>query len=232
LSSLPPAGSPERYKAIKDWFHGTLGNFMLTVLSMGQRVQDALLITEMRTDGIIKKDDDGNYLVNPEFKVTRDRIKVLSEARTQDSKAGEWDADTASGPRFNAKIDEFIKEDANGGPARQTDARMSLKDLEARGQAGIFKSKAVRSAFKVAAGVKDADLPKLDELAARGESVFALIDKHLDNLTDPRMQEILARVRQADPVDFESFLLENSHPAPSGLQNPEPVPAETNSQPE
>jgi hypothetical protein len=216
LNTLPPIGSPERATRVAKWLHGTVGNFFLAVQNMGPRIQDALLITEMLNDGLLPKE--GENAVKPLFKVSRDRVRTLSTAITQDKEKAQWDNENRTGPSFEAAIEKFVKEDASPETSSEKkDPRMTLKAMEEA--VPNYQSTAFRVALKLASGKEELSAQDMDKAAARAESIMNLIDKHLENVANPELKDVLSRVHSADPVDFEAFLLKASQTVPENAPN-------------
>jgi hypothetical protein len=207
LNELANMSVSDRNERIKRWFHGTVDNFLIAAYNMGPRIRDALLITEMRTDGLIKKDSD----VKPLFVVKRDRIVQLSKAKTQDEEAGKWDNAAKTGPAFEELVQKFITEDETG-KTTPADTRLSKANLEERATSAFSNS--FRAAFSIAAGKPSPEAPDLDRLAADAEAKFNLINKHYNQIANPTVKDVLGRVVHAAPNDFEQFLLQMCEAVP------------------
>lgn len=206
LNDLAGMSQPERQKRIKTWFHGTVDNYLIAAHNMGPRIRDALLLTEMRTDGLIKKDSE----IKPLFVVKRDRIVELSKARSQDEKDGKWDDIKKTGPAFELLIDKFKNEDVTG-KSESTDNRLTKTELSDRATSAL--SSAFRAVYNIAGGKPVAEAPELDKLAASAEAKFNLINKHMDQINNPELQDVLGRVVHQEPHEFEQWLLRHCNNA-------------------
>jgi hypothetical protein len=176
LKTLPPENEPRaREKALGKWFHGTVGNFMLAAMSMGQFVRDQLILTTKAEDGLLGKDE------KITMKVSRDRIRALSEARELDkSKDGHgWNPDEG-GVNFNAKIQQFRDEDSGAVTVEKVSKPTSKQMLT---MADTFRSTIARTLCKRSAGEAiTEDLNALDSEVIRFQDVTKAILAGLDNV--------------------------------------------------
>jgi hypothetical protein len=211
IKELPEVGSLARAEKIRSWLHGTIGNYIIAAYYMGDRVKDAMLRTAAIQDGLSKADDKDSA---PLFYAKRTRINQLNSAITQDKGKGLWDDVVKTGPAFEAKLAEFIKEDAGEGPVKVADTRKSVEDVKGMINS-VYLSKAFKTALKVTFEEVN-EAPRVDEETARMETVFSLLETHLDEIANPLVKDVIVRVLHATPSDLETFLKAESVTAPSG----------------
>lgn len=211
LNTLP-SDPTARNKQIQKWLHGTVGNFMLAGYDCGPRVRKAMLLTELAADGLLPKDKDGKEVVKPEWTVKRAHITDLVSARTEDSKADEWDGTNFSGPRFNAKLSEILsgvkpatpidgEEDEKAGSAK------TLAELKAFD--GKAKSLIAKATLRIAANEKVFEFPELDAAAARWEQVGNLLAKYVSEFSNPLVTELVSAIVGMDNLANLDFLLQS-----------------------
>lgn len=102
---------PARTEFLKNWLHGTVGNYILAAGRMGEFVREQFILAERARDR--KLTDDEKKLIK--FDPKRDRINKLASAKKKDEEGGGWNP-TDGGVHFNAKIAEFIAEDNGSAP--------------------------------------------------------------------------------------------------------------------
>lgn len=189
LNQLPTEATA-RNKAIKTWLHGTVGNYILASSKMGDFVKEQFILHHKSEDKLLQ---DGEKVT---MWCSRDRISALNTAKNDDMKDGTWDSEKG-GPKFNALIEEYVKQDA--GEKKPTGPRaMSQKDMNEK--ADQFKSPAIKSAFKVAAGDPDAGrtLVDIDNAMYRYGLVMETLAKEYNEVTNPHMQNFLSVLLNAN----------------------------------
>lgn len=190
LNQLPTEPSA-RTKAIKTWLHGTVGNYILAASKMGNFVKEQFILHHKSEDKLLQEGE----------KVTmwcsRDRISALNTAKGEDVRDGNWDSEKG-GPKFNALIEQYVKEDAGTTEKNRGPRAMSQKDLNEK--ADQFKSPMLKSAFKVAAGDPDAgrQLVDLDNAMYRLQLVTEALAKEFETIKDPHMKNFVTVLLNAN----------------------------------
>lgn len=162
-----------REEEIKKWFHGTLGNYMLSAAKMGQYVRDQFLLTMKAKDGTLAKDE------QVKVKMSQSRIVALSKARNSEKDL--WTPEDGS-PAFNALLEQFAAED--GGAPKEKLSRPDVKEL--REKADAFYSPLIRKALLLAAGEKGPKVADLDKDDDEYKRMSANIKKVMDLLPELR----------------------------------------------
>lgn len=188
-----PTEPKARAKYVKQWFHGTLGNFMLAASRMGEFVREQFMLTHRSQDKLLKEGE------SVTMKCDRVRINALSTAITADRTGKGWTDLTilpsgdkyGGGEKFNEMIDKFIAEDKNGkedGPKRLT-----VKDLKDR--VGLYKSVAIKTALTLAAGEEVGEngkkLLELDNDHWALQLKCEVLHKHLNTIKDPQVYALV-----------------------------------------
>lgn len=210
LNALPTELSA-RNKAIKNWLHGTVGNYMLGGYDCGPRVRKAMMLTDLQSDGLLPKDADGNPTVKPEWTVKRKHVTELVAARTEDAKANEWNGTNFTGPRFNAKLSEIISgaessSGGNGGGSGDGTGAASMTIAELQKFDSRAHSLVAKATLKVAANQQVIEFPELDKAAARWEQVSNLLARYVTEFSDPTITDFASKVLGTDNLaDLEAY---------------------------
>lgn len=189
----------DRKKALHDWFHGSVGNYMLKALTMGDFVVDQMMLTHLAEDGLLLPDQ------RVTAKMSRDRIGELSKAKTYDEKEGQGWVYETGGETFNAKLEQYKAQDA-GTETKEKKSRPSVKELTDK--ASIFKSPLIRKAFLLAAGVDSKDTQNLtddDALWVNDDRKKQAIVKAMPNLPEP-YATFAASFLHNSPAKFAEYL--------------------------
>lgn len=199
LNEIPKAGK-EREQALKKWFHGTVGNYMLAAAKMGDYVRRQFILTHKAEDRLLRPERkeviDGQETTIPaetvEMRCSRDRITQLSAAKSADQKDKGWTPETG-GEAFNSLIEKFKGQDA-GVVANDTTPRPSSKEL--REKADLFSSPAIRNALLVAAGDQDAgrSLVEFDDRLKRLTMVMDTLRNNVSAITDPNVKALVEAI--------------------------------------
>lgn len=162
-----------REEEVKTWFHGTLGNYMLSAAKMGPYVREQFLLTMKAKDGTLAKDE----VVR--IKMSQARVTALSKAKN--SEKDMWTPEEGS-PAFNALLDQFAAED--GGAPKEKLSRPDVKEL--REKADAFFSPLIRKSLLLAAGEKGPKVADLDKDDDEYKRMSANIRKTMDILPELR----------------------------------------------
>lgn len=201
MAAIPPADHEKRRSVLLSWLRGSLDMTIMAAYNLGVRVQKAMLLSEMKRDGLVNETDE-----QPEFDAAKNgqaRMTALRKAKELDS---DWNAHTG-GANFNAKIEEFIKEDKTGTKAVVVKA---LSKSENESFAKASKSSLGRACFTRAAGTENAEFLRLDEKFAIIEAKEKILyDKYKDNLK-PEILAVLSEVFMQDNIlAWEKYLAAN-----------------------
>lgn len=170
---------PARIKFLKDWLHGTVGNYILAAGRMGERIRKQFILTDRAKDRQLTLDEQKEV----EFKTDRVRINQLASARKRDQEAGKWDIAADSGPEFEAKIKEFIDID-KGVVAPDTPRKPTATELESTGDAMShpdLKKLFLQCAGKLPTGQR-VDINSLDAELMRTEHVRTALKAAMDRV--------------------------------------------------
>lgn len=203
---IEPLTGRARSDALFDWLHGTVGNYMLAGTKMGARVKKSMLYTEKDRDGIIT-DEERTEWTGTLISLSRDRLKKLSQAKTEDGKADGWDGDTG-GKTFNEAWDKFRAEDADPSLKNQGKTkRRSAEELKTLATA--FGSPLAQGMLLLAAGEKVEGLGDLDEKIARVDKVCTALAGVMNDITDERVKVLIAKIIHGSPVEVTAFVKEH-----------------------
>lgn len=198
----------ERKQIITRWLKGTLDTIILNCGKLGQRVQKALLLTEMQNDGIspvIGVDDNGKDILDkPEFKPTQGRCLELVRAKNADES---WTS-TAGGIEFNNLIEKYKQED--NGEKNPAEKVARLSDTQLTDQVSLTQSKAAKAALEVARGLKPIYFADVDNEAARLESLVNVTLKHRNDIKNDVIKQFAEILLTGDALQLEGFLVKNS----------------------
>jgi hypothetical protein len=194
-----PTEPKAREAALKKWFHGTVGNYMLAASRMGDFVREQMVLTHLKEDKLL-----GDRTV--QMICSRTRITELSAAKTEDSKAGQWTGQ--GGPKFDELIAKFKAEDA-GDPVTKA-KRPTVKELTDK--ADVFKSAPVKNALLVAAGNADAgkNLAELDDQLFRLNLVMETIAKTVPVMSDGPVKNVFKAMLLEPKVDSHGAAVEEA----------------------
>lgn len=192
---------------IKTWLRGTLDNYMIWGYDLGDFVRKAMLLSEMKLDGVLPENSEKPY-----FYTTKDgqkRIAALKKAREADGT--KWNGTIPQeGSEFKKKLDEFHAADFGTTvvtPTAKGPKMMQRKDLE--GIKDSFSSQAVRAMISLVLGDTVPHLPQVDEFAAQMETKALAVENYLQRLK-PEVAGILRLIfLNPDATDFVGFLESN-----------------------
>jgi hypothetical protein len=194
-----PSEPKAREAKLKEWFHGTVGNYMLASLKMGPFVREQMVLTHLAEDKLLKE---GQSVT---MRCSRKRITELSAAKSEDTRNKEWDVQTG-GPKFNELIEKFKAEDA-GDPVVKT-KRPSVKELTDK--ADVFKSKAIKDTLLTAAGNTDAGLKlsALDDDLFRIDCIMGYAAKYYSTVKSPEVKALLGLLLKDTKSDTHGAAVE------------------------
>lgn len=191
----------DREEFLKKWLHGTVGNYIMAAYTMGERVRENMLLSELSIDRKLTEDEAKKL----EFKVSRERITQLSKAKNEDKEAKGWDPEKG-GEKFNALIQKFIDEDAG---RESSDAKKRPTPKQMTDAADGMKSIA-RVFYQHCAGVlSDADKKNIQEVDSeiyRGTKVRDAIISALDTIADPNVKSLLGAIAYKGEADVQAEL--------------------------
>jgi len=158
---IPPGEA--RTKFLKDWLHGTLGQYIMLAYSLGERVRRQVVLTETEKDRELTAPEK----LEKKWTTNRGRIKELAAEKKKDESAADggkgWSPETG-GVNFNAKIEEFEKIERGEGV---TPKARKYTPTEMKANADSSASKAMRLAYLHCAGqLKDGEKAELDAVDA------------------------------------------------------------------
>lgn len=210
INNLPKEVSA-REDAIKEWLHGTVGNFMLAAYDCGPRVRTAVMLADMYADGMLPKDADGKPKdINLEFgiKGIRNKVARLVKAKTADRAAGEWNGTNFTGPRFDKTFQEILdKVPATPATPATPEGPKSMTFAEIDKKKDSAKSQVAKAAMAVAQNKVVMEYPDLDSAAARWEEVSLLLIRYYERIQDTLLRDVLsALVSQKDMAELEKVL--------------------------
>jgi hypothetical protein len=169
LRELPSENDPRaREKALHKWLHGTVGNYIMAAMGMGQYVRDQFILTHKAEDGLL----DATVGEKVEMRCSRQRIQELSQAKSTDDKTDAGWSFASGGKSFNELIERFKAEDA-GGPTVEKITRLTAKQLEQ--MADNYQSDLAKSLCKRAAGQEAEGLADLDAEAFRVQAIIKVL---------------------------------------------------------
>lgn len=191
----------DREEFLKKWLHGTVGNYIMAAFTMGERVRENMLLSELAIDRTLT-DEEKKKL---EFRVSRERITALSKAKNEDKEAAGWDSEKG-GEKFNATIQKFIDEDAG---RESSDAKKRPTPKQMTDTADGMKSVA-RVFYQHCAGtLSDSDKAKILEVDSeiyRSTKVRDAIVSALDTIVNPEVKELLTSIAYKGEADVKSAL--------------------------
>lgn len=198
-----PAGE-EREKFLKSWLHGTVGNFIMSAGQMGEFVWEQFILTDLAIDRALTEDEKKKV----KFTTSRDRIGKLASAKKEDKEKASWTV-ADGGPKFNALIEEYIKEDSGVKPPRKN--KVSAEDME---KVAESMQSGLGMAFLMCAGkLPEGDKAKLEALDCeihRRDKVFANVQANVDRIKDEtpftgaQVKAAFQKLIAGSPEDFET----------------------------
>jgi hypothetical protein len=202
-----PKDEPARSQFLKKWFHGTVGNFILSASRMGSYVNNQFLLTHLSEDKLLAE---GQVV---EMRCSRERITALSAAMNGDKKAAKdagkpesegWTYDKG-GASFNALIEKFKEEDRTGSRPKAPD-RPSVKELSEK--ADQFKCSAIKAALLVAAGQTEMGkgLVEADELFYHLDLKLEVLRKAAGKIKHAEVRELVNCILSGVPGSVEAAL--------------------------
>lgn len=191
-----------REKFLSKWLHGTVGNYMLPGGTMGEFVREQFILTDLAQDRNLTDEEKEKWKMT----VTRDRISALVSAKKKDKETSGWTPENG-GETFNAKIAEFIAEDARpegaaSGPKKITSAQM---ETTAEAMQSGFRFAFLKCAGKLPED-QNAKLEALDTEYFRRDKVFAVLNQNADRITDANVQTLIRKVMVGTDADVTAAL--------------------------
>lgn len=204
-ASAIPDG-PARKKFLKDWLHGTVGNYILSAGTMGELVREQFLLTERAADRALTDEE----LQKVKFKVKRDRINKLASAKKVDSKEGGWSPDKG-GKTFNEAIEEFIRED-KGEVAPAGVRKLSPSEME---NVSRTMNSDLSKVFLACAGklekdkidldAMDTELCRIEAIKKATRAIVDIVDISA-TFSGGEVREILRYILSGPATDFEAYV--------------------------
>lgn len=208
--AIPPDQHEMRKKYLLGWLKGTLSTYWMDSYRLGIKVRQCVLLSELQKDGLmLGKDDPKPYF----FTTTKSqkRIGDLKKAAKEDADAGQWD-EVNGGPKMNALIEEYHKEDFNDdGTVKESEATpkkgMNDGDINKALKEGKVKSPIIQAAFKAVTGDFTGNLEEFDNKAMSLHLKESTFLQYKAVLPDGPVKECLSFVfGQNDVAGFEKFL--------------------------
>lgn len=192
---------------ITQWLRGTLDNYLIWGYDLGAFVQKCIMLSVMKSDGIIAANGETAYF-NTE-KNSQKRIAELKKAAQADgSKHNAYIPQ--DGSEFKRTLDKFHAEDFGTIAPKAPKGPKMMSRTEIEGIQGSFQSNVIRQMLVRILGGEAQDLSTLDEFSAICESKEMLVQTYL-----PRLKpEVAVMMRLAflnpDPTDLQNFLEANT----------------------
>jgi hypothetical protein len=145
----------DRKDFLHNWLHGTLGQWVMEAGKLGTMVREQFILMDRAKDRKLTDEEKAQVRFEP----NRKRVKELVKAKKEDEKGLGWSADTG-GEKFNALIDQYIKEDKGEGAPKAT--KMSHTKMN---ELGDMMESPLKLAYKHCAGtLKDEEKRQVDAL--------------------------------------------------------------------
>lgn len=188
-----------RTDSLRKWLHGTVGNYMLAAAKMGEYVRTQFILTHKSQDNMLAEGE------KVEVNISRERVTLLSKARTTDEANAGWTVENG-GEQFNEMLAKFKAEDA-GESERVSSKRPSAKELKDR--VDVFRSQPMKRVLLLAAeGPSEATkgLPEDDERLYRDEQVLATVLRNLDKVPKGTpLDAFIGLYLHGTPAQIETF---------------------------
>lgn len=208
-----PADPIKRKEYLKDWFNGTLNQWLLLGCAMGDYVQDQFIKSLKKQDGKLAKTNNGW-----DFDVDRKRTAVLWKAKKEDTAKGGWTPPVRTvvegeivfeggGESFNKLLKQYIGEDSGVLPSNEK-KRMTKTQLEQR--IGAAKSPVVQDALAATLGDTEAGirLAKHDQELERQQMKRDALAVGFQVVRDSRVKGLINAILSGGPAaDVEAALM-------------------------
>lgn len=200
VSRMTDKGARDKFLA--KWLHGTVGNYLLPAARMGENVKEQLLLTERNREGTLTDEEEKSLL----WSTNRDRIGDLNTAKNEDGAA--WEP-TKGGPKFNAQIEAFIKEDADkkaGLDKKSGKRKYSADDMK---NAADTMQSPLRLAFLQCAGELD-DAGKSKVIAADAEfyriqRIMSALIPQVERVNEPNVRALLSAITRPEGTETQAL---------------------------
>lgn len=212
----------DRDAYLQTWLHGTVGNIIMTVGRMGDKVREQYILTETAKDRALTDDEKTKLL----FRLDNARVKMLVSAQKADKEAKGWTPEKG-GREFNAAIAKFTKEDKDGGKPK-TPRAYSSEQMEQAGDA--MQAPGMRLAFLQCAGkITDSDknaLSALDTEYHRRDKTFAILTANVDRVEGEKVKALIVSILVGTPDNVAEALKEFVQQVAVPVETPEETPVE------
>lgn len=199
---------PARIKHLHTWLHGTVGNYILAVGSMGERVREQFLLTERKSDRALTEEEKARV----QFTVQRTRVNELISAKKKDEKEGAGWSPVEGGVEFNALIEKYIKEDKGEdvGDAKKKPTATQMKS------AGDAMKSGLRDVYHHCAGLLspekvgaidalDVELFRLEQIKKATREVVDKVEVGAQ-FSGGEVRELLNLLLNGNGPDFASYV--------------------------
>lgn len=200
---------PARTKYLTEWLHGTLGNYILAAGRMGDFVREQFILTDTAVDRKLTDEEEKKLVM----RIKRGRINQLSSAIKKDRENGSWN-NKDHGTEFDAKIAEFIAEDAGTGPSTadkepkpSTTAMLNSAESmkSSLGLAYLHCAGKLDAAKKVDIVELDLELDRLEQIKATARQVVDRVDLK-GKFGGGEVRELLSLFLKGDGPAFASYV--------------------------
>jgi hypothetical protein len=182
------AAGEAREKFLKTWLHGTVGDYMMPGGQMGEFVREQFILTDRAQDRELTEAEKAAWTLE----VTRDRVKELRTAKNKDKETTGWDPEKG-GELFNAKVQEFIAEDAAPKGPRKAGFTSAQMETTADAMQSGFRLAFMKCAGKLPES-DNAKLEALDTEYFRRDKVLAVLNANADRIGDKNVQALVKAI--------------------------------------
>jgi hypothetical protein len=183
---IPPGEARDKF--LTTWLHGSVGNIMMAVGRMGDRVRRQYILMETAKDRSLTESE----LAEIQFKPANKRINELVSAQKADKESTGWSPETG-GEKFNELIEKFIKEDKEPKPDRETRYTPEQMEQTADSMQSGMRLAFLKCAGKLPAG-ESSKLEALDTEMYRRDKVFAMLSARRDSITDTEVATLISTI--------------------------------------
>lgn len=178
----------EKKKFLKDWFKGTVDQFLVYAWKCGPMVKEQVILNLLSGTRPLTEEEKSRV----RFDATRKVVVELYNAYANDTKAGKWNARKHSGPEFEEIVAKHESIYTDGPQAIEDDKpkRMTYKTLE--GMAEQFRSSDLKTMAQGILGKEVINLISLDEEAYRLELVFETLRELQNDLKGVKKEVVQA----------------------------------------
>lgn len=190
----------DRAAKMRSLVRNCLDNFIMTIPTLGDRMQKNFFLQTLREDGLLKETDE-----QPEFLVIQSNMAEFVKKMEEDVAADKWNRQTG-GPAFNAYLEEFIANQKNGKGKRKSTERMSIADIKAR--IATCESEVAKAALQMSIGEPQETFPMLDRIAQLNTRKREAVNAALPNLP-ANVQKLLRDLFNLETLSDFSLLLKS-----------------------